>query len=428
MPIRRPHVLIAGAGIGGLTASLALLQRGIDVDIYEQTAELLELGAGLQIAANGSRVLIALGLLDALSGVVCEAAFKEVRLWNTGQTWKLFDLGADSIERFGAPYWFVHRGDLHRVLIEAVRALKPEAIHLGCRCRGYRDEQSSVVLELDGGRSISGDVLIGADGVHSALRQQMFEPTKPEFTGIIAWRGLARIETLSAELRRPVGTNWVGPGGHVVTYPLRSGKLLNFAGFGERSDWTVESWTEQGTKAECASDFARWHPLIHEIIANIETPYKWALIGREPLRRWRRGRVALLGDACHPSLPFLAQGAIMSIEDGIMLARCLEQFEDVEEALQRYEAVRIERATQVVLGSAGNARRFHNPILADPAQGTAYIEREWRPDRVRLRYDWLFDYDASSAPLASEPAEPAPSVADSIGSTSSESARVEKRP
>ncbi|HEY6027333.1 MAG TPA: FAD-dependent monooxygenase [Pseudolabrys sp.] len=395
------RVMIAGAGIGGLTAALALLQRGFDVDVYEQAPELRELGAGIQIAANGSRVLIALGLEERLRPLVCEAAAKEVRIWNTGQQWKLFDLGEDSVRRFGAPYWMVHRGDLHRVLLDAVRQLKADAVHVNARTVGFEQDAGGVALHLANGQSVHGDILIGADGVHSQLRNQMFRSPQATFTGLMAWRGLAPMDKLCEELRRPVGTNWVGPGGHVITYPIRGNTLLNFVGLVENVEWTSESWTEAGTKEECAADFAGWHPLVQEIISQFDIPYRWALVGREPLGQWTQGRVSLLGDACHPTLPFLAQGAIMAIEDGLILSRCLERHAgNPELALTTYEGLRKERTTAIVRGSFANLNRFHNAALADPVQAIAYVDREWEPEKVRSRYDWLFEYDAAKLAVA----------------------------
>lgn len=396
----KPGVLIAGAGIGGLTAALALLQRGFDVTVYEQAPVLGELGAGIQMAANGSRVLIALGLEGALDGLVCEAAAKEVRLWNTGQTWKLFDLGADSIARFGAPYWMVHRGELHRVLLQAVQALKADAVVTGAQALGFEQDADGVTLRLADGRQHRAQVLVGADGVHSKLRSQMWQSPAARFTGLMAWRGLAPMAALPAELQRPVGTNWIGPGGHVITYPISGNRLMNFVGLVENREWTRESWTEAGSAAECKADFAGWNPLIHAVIDRLDQPFRWALAARDPLPRWTQGRVTLLGDACHPTLPFLAQGAIMAIEDGYILARCLEEAPgDPGAALLTYEGLRSERTAAIVKGSEANLHRFHNPVLADPIAAPRYVEAEWQPDKVRLRYDWLFEYDATRLPI-----------------------------
>lgn len=393
------RVLIAGGGIAGLTTALACLQRGMDVAVFEQAAVLGDVGAGVQLGPDGTRLLLALGLGAEMDAVVCEAAWKEVRLWDSGRAWKLFDLGADCLERFGAPYWFVHRGDLHRVLRDAVERLSPGCVRTGRTCVGYEQADRGATLILSNGERETGDVLVAADGVHSGLRRQMIGEPAPHFTGIVAWRGLVSAERLPAELARPVGTNWIGPGGHVITYPVRGGQLLNIAAFCERSDWTVESWSVPGTRDEFAADFAGWHALIHAIIAGVDVPFKWALVGRDPIRDWVDGRTVLIGDAAHPTLPFLAHGAIMALEDAIALARCLDAYDDPEAALGAFEHMRVDRTTAIVKGSAENAKRFHNPSLADPAEAVAYVERQWQPDQVRRRYDWLFRYDATTAEL-----------------------------
>ncbi|HYX65270.1 MAG TPA: FAD-dependent monooxygenase [Burkholderiales bacterium] len=393
----RLRVLIAGGGIGGLAAALALLETGIDVEVYEQARELKEVGAGVQLAANGTRVLHALGLGEELKALSCEAQGKEIRHWQTGETWKLFDLGPASIERYGFPYFTVYRPDLLDVLARAVRRLKPDAIHLGARCAGLEQDASAVALKLQDG-AISGDALIGADGVHSAVRQALFGADRPAFTGVIAWRGIVPMERLPKHMARMVGSNWVGPGGHVVHYPLRAGKLMNFVGALERADWQVESWSARGTNAELRADFRGWHEDIQAFIREIDAPYKWALMVRPPLDRWSVGRVSLLGDAAHSMLPFLAQGAVMAIEDGYVLARCLAAH-PVEVALTRYEAARRERTRRTVEGSAANIQRFHNRSLADPEEGRRFIDREWTSQRVADRYEWLFRYDATSVPV-----------------------------
>jgi len=392
------HVLIAGAGIGGLTAALALLRAGIDVTVYEQALELKEVGAGVQLAANGTRVLYALGVGEELKALSCEAQGKEIRHWQTGETWKLFDLGPASIERYGFPYFTVYRPDLLDVLARAVRRAKPDAIHLGARCAGFTQDDAGVTLQLKNDSTVRGDALIGADGVHSSIRQALLGPDRPEFTGTIAWRGVVPMERLPKHMARMVGSNWVGPGGHIVHYPLRAGKVMNFVGVLERSDWRIESWTARGTREELAADYRGWHEDIQAFIREIDTPHKWALMVRPPLERWTSRRVSLLGDAAHSMLPFLAQGAVMAIEDGFVLARALAAYQ-VEDALQHYETARRERTRRTVEGSAANMHRFHNPALADPVEGKRFIDREWTSQRIADRYEWLFRYDAQTVPI-----------------------------
>lgn len=395
------HVLIAGAGIGGLAAALALLQKGFDVDVYEQAAELKEVGAGVQISPNGNRALDALGVFETLRALSCKTEAKEIRLWSTGQTWNLFDLGAEAVERYGFPYITVYRPDLLQVLADAVRARKPDAIHLGRRVRGVSQRDRRVTLNFDKGESVAGDVLIGADGVHSVVRAVLFGADRPTFSGMIAWRGTIPMEDLPPRFARSVAINWVGPGGHVVHYPLRAGRLMNFVGVTERSDWHVESWNMRGTSEECAGDFKGWHEDIHVLIDRAAPSlFKWALMGRDPLDHWTVGRVTLLGDACHPTLPYLAQGAVMAIEDGVVLGRCMEKYgNDVEMALLRYELTRIDITRRKVLGAASNTTRFHNPALADPAQAQAYVDREWSREAILRRYEWVFTDDVTTTPV-----------------------------
>jgi salicylate hydroxylase len=391
------RVLIAG---GGLTAALALLKSGCEVEVYEQAAELREVGAGLQLSANGTHVFYALGVGEALKGHSCEAQGKEIRLWNTGETWKLFDLGKVSVERYGYPYFTVYRPDLLGVLAEAVRREKPDAIHLGGKCVGFTQDSSSVSLNLENGQTIAGDALIGADGVHSRIRQALFGPDQPQFTGVVAWRGIVPMQALPRHMARSVGTNWVGPGGHVVHYPLRAGELMNFVGALERSDWQVESWSARGSREEVRADFKGWHEDVHALIDHIPVPYKWALMVRPPMERWTVGRVSLLGDACHSMLPFLAQGAVMAIEDGYVLGRALSEGQgDIASRLLRYENARRERTRRAVEGSANNMQRFHNPELADPVKGRQYVDREWAGQRIAERYEWLFRYDVTTVEI-----------------------------
>ena len=395
----KPHILIAGAGIGGLTAALALIQRGYTVDLYEQASELKEVGAGVQVSANGTRVLFHLGVGEELQRLACEPQEKEIRLWSTGQAWKLFDVGPTSVARFGFPYFTIYRPDLLNALLNGVKRAAPKALHLGRKAIGFTQADGRVKLQFADGGSATGDLLIGADGVHSKVRAQLWGADAPKFTGCMAWRGIVPMEKLPRHLARIVGTNWLGPGGHVVHYPLHGGAVMNFVGVVERDDWQVESWSVQGTHADCLADFAGWHEDVQTLIRNIGTPYKWALMGREPMDQWSQGHVTLLGDACHPTLPFMAQGAVMAIEDGVILARCLDEFGDIATALEHYENARHERTAKVVHGSNANAKRFHSHSLATAQEAEAHLNREFSEAKVQERYDWLFEYDVLTAPI-----------------------------
>lgn len=394
-------IIIIGGGLGGLTAAIALLDKGYDVTVLEQAAALKEIGAGVQLSANATGVLYRLGLGPALEKIASEPAGKRVRLWNTGQAWPLFDLGTVSRQRYGYPYFTLHRSDLHNVLADAVRTRSAGAIRLGIKVEGHEQHADGrVTVTSSAGERFEADLVIGADGVHSRTRAALFGADAPRFSGIMAWRGVIRAADLPEHMRTPWGTNWVGPGAHVIQYPLRGGELVNFVGAVEGGAWEVESWSQRGTHEECLADFAGWHEDVQCLIRAIDVPYKWALMVRDPMPQWSVGSVTLLGDACHPTLPFLAQGAGMALEDGYILARALDQYRGkLPEALAHYEAARHERTARIVNGSAANAARFHNPQLAHAEGAAAYVSAEWSEERVKERYEWLFQYDVDAVPL-----------------------------
>jgi salicylate hydroxylase len=308
-------------------------------------------------------------------------------------------VGQESVARYGAPFFMYHRADLHTALVDALRAVTPDAVTLNATVTGFDQDGDRVTLKLADGDAITGHALVGADGVHSAVRRALFGPDDPQFTGIMVWRGLIPADRLPPDRIRQLGTNWMGPGAHVVHYFLRRGEILNFVGAKERDDWQVESWSTRGSHEECLADFAGWHDDILTMIKLIDVPYKWALMMRPAMAAWSAGRATLLGDACHPTLPFMAQGACMAIEDGLVLARCVEAFDDIEEALRHYEAARLDRTSRIVEGANDNAKRFHNPALATREGAIDYLSTQFDPSRISDRYDWVFEYDAATVEI-----------------------------
>ena len=395
------RVLIAGGGIGGLTAAIALLQRGIDVDVYEQAAELKEIGAGIQISPNGNKVLDALGVFQKLKALSCDPERKEFRLWSTGKPWPMFSLGKTVIDNYGYPYLTVYRPDLHQTLADRVRELKADAIHLNSAVAGCEQDENSATLILTNGERITGDALIGADGVRSVVRNTLWGNTDPEFSGMVAWRGLIPMDALPMHMRASVGSTWVGPGGHAVSYPLHKSRIMNFVATVEGKNWTASTGVTPGTVEECLDDFKGWHEDVQTMIRLSPQLLKWALMRRDPIPQWTQGRISLLGDAAHATLPFLAQGAVHSIEDGAVLARCLENRESagVAQALQRYERARIDRTSKMVRGATDNTVRFHSPELATEESAENYLQSEWGADPIFERYDWLYRYDANTVPI-----------------------------
>ena len=397
MPAFSAPIIVIGGGIGGLTTALALLQRGFDVTVCEQAPMLREVGAGVQIGSNGTRVLFALGLEEPLRALQVLPPRRQLRHWRSGETWDWLTLGSASVERFGTPHILMHRNDLHGILVDAIRALKPDAIKLGRRCTAVMQDGSKATAQFAGGEDVSGPAIVAADGIHSQVRECVFGAGKPEFTGCVAWRGLVPMNRLPPHLAQLLTTNWLGPRGHVLHYPVRRGELMNFIGIVERGDWQVESWIVQGRRDELAADFRGWHADVQTFIEAIDTPYKWALFARGPMQRWSKERITLLGDACHPTLPFLGQGAVMAIEDGYVVAACLARYgDDPAQALARYEEIRKERTASVVRKSHENRRHVFSPALADSGALAGEVARYWREQHARERLDWLYRYDATA--------------------------------
>lgn len=353
-------ILIAGGGIGGLTAALCLARNGHEVEILEQAPDMTEVGAGIQLSPNCTRVLHDLGLKVALDACAFLPEGTEFRDWKSGQVISSSPLGQSALTRFGYPYYHIHRGDLLNVLVEAAEKTAEITLRTNTKVTGYGDDESGLSVQI-GSAEVTGDGLIGADGIHSTIRSFLWGVAKPVFTGHVAWRALIPASQLPAGLVRPVSSVWWGPNKHFVSYYVRQGTLVNCVCVVEKKGWEVESWTEHGDPAELKADFAGWHDDIQVLIDHIagDRLFKWALFDRSPMSQWGRGAVTLLGDACHPTLPFMAQGAAMAIEDSAVLAACLQQDREVSVNLRQYENLRRHRTAKIQQGSRRNAAVFH---------------------------------------------------------------------
>ena len=376
---RKLRVALVGAGLGGLTAAVALNRHGFEVHIFEQAGKLRELGAGIGLSPNPLKVLRALGLEEEMKryGTAIEAI--TMRNWSTGEELFRQPLKGVNEGRFGLTNMQAHRGDLLNILAAAVAASQ---IHLGSRCVDVASSDRVASLTLSDGTQEQFDLVVGCDGIGSRVRAALHGPESPRFTGNMCWRALVATQNLPpAHLPRDT-TFWVGPGGHIATYYIRHGALVNVVAVRETAIWLEESWSVEGDVAELRAAFPDVHDTLRVLLGQAEQCFKWGLFDRDPLPTWTKQRVTLLGDAAHPMLPFLGQGVAMAIEDAYVLARELARSpHDVDSALRAYEAERVPRTAQVQLASRERGRILHKASHWDLSESAA------------LNIDWLYHYD-----------------------------------
>jgi salicylate hydroxylase len=393
---RALKIVIVGGGLGGLTAAAALARSGFEIEVREQADRLGEVGAGVQMSPNAVKVLRALGLEPALKSVAFEPEAFVGRNWKSGRALYRTPLKSQYNRIYGAGYYHVHRADLHEVLRQGLPAA---AIRLGSRCVKAGQRGSVAVAEFADGTSVEADVVIGADGIHSAVRSSLFGPAQAHFTGNMCWRGLVPVDALPPGLVEPMATNWLGPNGHVVHYLVRGGAFVNFVAVYETDAWTEESWSIKADRSELLTTYGNWNERLLKVFAGAEQCFKWALYDRDPLQRWSAGRITLLGDAAHPMLPFLAQGAAMAIEDGLVIARALgRQSGDPEAALADYEKLRLARTARVQLGARERAKTMHlrSPLARFRRDVGFFVQGLRDPVMTSHRGEWIYGHDVTA--------------------------------
>ncbi|MEC7491044.1 MAG: FAD-dependent monooxygenase [Pseudomonadota bacterium] len=384
----RPKIVVIGGGLGGAAAALALHRRGFEVQIYEKSAELGEIGAGLNLSPNAIKAFRYLGIEESAVKTGFQAREQLIRSYRSGRIIARPRRAGDVVERYGATFLTMHRADLLNML---VAALPDTLFHTDAECVGVEQRDNGAVAIFADGKSVEADVIIGADGIHSVVRDSLFGETAPRFTGCICWRGLVPGDALPDPSFARQMIAWWGPHGHIVHYPVRrEGELVNFVAHYDSEEWTEESWTHECDRSEIMETYARWNPDLLGLIQSSEKYYKWALYDRDPLAKWTIGRVTLLGDSVHPMLPYLGQGACMAIEDGCVLAEAIAHTTDgIELALANYECARKPRTTRAQLGSRVRARQNH---LVSPF---ARFRRD-----VRIAWNSRFGADSSAGQAA----------------------------
>ncbi len=389
------NVIIAGAGIGGLTASLMLAQAGFRVTLLEQAAKLSELGAGIQLSPNATHILIALGLGERLRSSVFAPESVAIKTASGGSLARL-PLGGEVERRYSAPYWSIHRADLQSALLEAVQANPDIVLRLNTRVEDFIEHANGLSVACRHGTATAdeqGIALIAADGLWSALRTRLGHPA-PEFARRTAWRALIAADAVEAEFRTPDVQLWLGRNAHVVHYPVRSGTLINVVAIVD-DDWSEPGWNAEGQREQLLAHYSPWNWAlpVREFLAVPGRWRRWALYDLPPLQAWGEGPVTLLGDAAHPMLPFLAQGACMAIEDAAILADCMaSEPDDPTSAMRRYERMRRKRTAKVQRAARSNGRGYH--LGSGEALARNLVLRVAGGKMLLRRYNWLYDWRA----------------------------------
>ncbi|MDH2238680.1 FAD-dependent monooxygenase [Pigmentiphaga sp. GD03639] len=372
-----PLIGISGAGIGGLAAAIALRKLGLESVVFEQAPRFARVGADINLTPNAVLALDGLGVGDELRKTAARPTHRISRTWDTGEETSRLEMSQAAETCYGAPQLTMHRADLLAALEQAVPAA---TIHLGKRTVGIDEGADGITVRFEDGTSQRVDVLVGADGIHSTVRKHLLGDEYPDFTGVVAYRAVVPASRLEGVPNLGAFTKWWGPNPEtqIVTFPLNLGRDIFIFATTPQDSWRHESWTMPGSVDELRASYADFHPEARALLAACDEVLKSALYVRDPLPSWSRGNITLLGDACHPMMPFMAQGAGMAIEDAVVLARYLADTPDAPaQALKRYEAARHDRTARVQIGSRGN---------------------NWLKEGGNA--DWVYEYNAWTVPLA----------------------------